>query len=87
MGWPRGANVGDCVIKTLTEGAARSYEVMVADPVIEISQEFLESELNSDVVMLDGDVFTIKANRTVVYRIDRDSYDPLRRTYLAEWPD
>ena len=61
-----------------------------ADPVALIGEEMLAEAAAGDpeLVALVDDVLTIRAeNRTVVYVVDRDSYDPQARTYLMRWPD
>ena len=65
--------------------------VRQADPMVRITAELVD-ELERGVThpdfTIDGDVITINAaNRRVVYRLDRSSYDLFTNTYRMQWPD
>lgn len=80
--------IGECVVHRLGTGSAL---IERADPRIRIADELLdeiERGWGADWLSLNDDVLTLRGqNRTVVYRIDRDNYDPQTRSVLAEWPD
>lgn len=58
-----------------------------ADLLAELDRGSRSGTLRADVAFAD-DVLTIRGtNRTVVYRIDRDDYEPASRTYGMQWPD
>lgn len=87
--------VGELVL-TSTRHLIDDDELFVdrADPCVWICGEILDeiATLTAQGVSrwatVDGDVLTIRAtNRTVVYRVDFDSYDPDNNWYLAQWPD
>jgi hypothetical protein len=63
-------------------------EVHGADPRVSISKALLANIADNPApgVSLSGDVLRIDAaNRTVIYRLGRETEDGLAR--LAEWPD
>lgn len=76
----------------LVERTPDGPRITQADPRVLISTDLvdeIERGWGADwVTLTDDDVITFRAiNRTVIYRIDRDSYDPATRCYLMEWPD
>lgn len=77
--------IGDCIISDHTS----HLYIVQADPRIKITGYVVDLLRQGDIrpeATLVDDVLTIRGtNRTVIYRLGE--YDPLTRTYSAEWPD
>jgi hypothetical protein len=77
---------GDCTAERLSDGR---IVIKRADPYVRITAELLvEWQRPNEYVTVVDDVITLRAdNRTVVYRLIPNDYDPRNDTYGAEWPD